>query len=210
VIRLAVIDDATLVRVGFQAALSGDPHIALVATATNAAEARELVARVEPDVVAMDAWLPDGDGLSLGAELRAQRPGLGVVLLARLDDDLVFRALEAGLSAVVPRHSSVDRLIAAVRHAAVSPTSFTAPDLIGTLSRRRGRLATLSPRELEVLRRLEDGLSVTAIAQALRVTESTVRTYVARLCHKLGATDRAEILVLAARHRLLSTGVRAT
>jgi DNA-binding NarL/FixJ family response regulator len=209
VIRLAVIDDATLVRVGFEAALSGDPNITLVATATSAAEARELVPQVEPDVVALDASLADGDGLSLGEELRAARPWLGVVLMARLDDDLVFRALEAGLSAVVPRHSTVDRLVAAIRHAAVSPTSFTAPDLGGTIARRRARLAVLSPRETEVLRCLGGGLGVTAIAHTLQVTESTVRTYVVRLCHKLGATNRSQMLTLAAQQHLLPDRVRS-
>lgn len=202
--RLVVVDDTTLVRVGFAAAVTAYPDITLVGTAVSAEEAREAVNRLEPDVMVVDAWLPDGDGLSLGTELRSARPSMGVVLLAPPDDELLFRALQAGVSAVVPRHGSVEVLVASVRHAAVSPASFTAPDLAGAIARRRARSAALSPRELEILQHLERDLSMATIAATLQLTESTVRTYVSRLYSKLGATSRAQALLLAAQRNLLS------
>lgn len=202
-VRLVAIDGTTLVRVGFTAAVSTYPDVTLAGTAVSAAEARELVARVEPDVIVVDAWLPDGDGLSLGAELRAARPQLGVVLLAPPDDELLFRALQAGLSAVVPRHGSVEVLVASIRHAAASPGSFTAPDLAGAIARRRARSVALSPRELEILQHLDQDVSMATIAATLQLTESTVRTYVSRLYSKLGATNRSQALVLAAQQNLL-------
>jgi DNA-binding NarL/FixJ family response regulator len=205
VVRLVAVDAATLVRVGFAATVSAYPDVTLAGTAATASEARELVAWLDPDVVATDAWLPDGDGLQLGAELRAERPALGVVLLAPADDDVLFRALEAGLSAVVPQQATVEVLMASVRHAAVAPASFTAPDLAGALARRRARSASLSPRELEILQHLYGGLSLPAIAATLRLTESTVRTYVTRLYGKLGATSRAQALVVAGQQGLLPT-----
>jgi len=205
VVRLVAVDAATLVRVGFAATVSAYPEVSLAGTAASASEAREMVTWLEPDVVAVDAWLPDGDGLALGAELRSDRPTLGVVLLAPADDDVLFRALEAGLSAVVPRQATVEVLMASVRHAAVAPASFTAPDLAGALARRRARSASLSPRELEILQHLHGGLSLPAIAATLRLTESTVRTYVTRLYGKLGATSRAQALVAASQQGLLPT-----
>lgn len=203
-VRLVVVDGATLVRVGFAAALSSYPDLTLAGAAVSAGEARAVIGRLEPDVVVLDAWLPDGDGLSLGAELREARPGMAVVLLAPPDDELLFRALRAGLSAVVPRHGSVETLVAAVRHAAASPASFTAPGLAGAIRCRRGRSAALSPRELEILQHLDRNLSMATIAATLQLTESTVRTYVSRLYSKLGATSRGQALLAAAQRNLLS------
>lgn len=204
-VRLVAVDAATLVRVGFAAAVSAYPDVTLAGTASTASEARELVTWLDPDVVAVDTWLPDADGLSLAAELRGERPALGVVLLAPADDDVLFRALEAGLSAVVPRQGTVEVLMASVRHAAVAPSSFTAPDLAGALARRRARSTSLSPRELEILQHLHGGLSLPAIAATLRLTESTVRTYVTRLYGKLGATSRAQALSVASEQGLIPT-----
>src|SRR5439155_9468460 len=136
-------------RMGMAHALSASPDIQLVGTAGTAAEARRMVAEISPDVVTVDAELPDVDGLAFGGTLRRTYPSLGVVLLAWADDDLLFRALEAGVSAFVPRSAPVDSMLAAIRHAAVAAGSFTAPDLAAALARRRTRSALLSPRERE-------------------------------------------------------------
>lgn len=197
--------EAALVRVGIAAALDQHPDLVLSGTAASIAEAEPLVARAEPDVAVLDQELGDGDGLAYGARLRESRPRVGVVLLAPRDDHLVFRALEAGISAYVLRSTPVDELLAAIRHAAVAPTSFTGPDLAGVLARRRrGAANVLSKREAEVLGMLAEGLSTQLISTKLGVSESTVKTYLSRVYDKLGVRTRAEAIAAAIRPGLLS------
>jgi len=202
-VRLVTVDAVTLVRLGYAAAVSAYPDIALVGQANSPDEAMELVSALDPNVVAVDTQLADGDGVQLAVKLRSEFPHLGIVLTGPAEDEYIFRALEAGLSAFLPRTATVELLMSAVRHAAVAPASFTAPNLAAALARRRARAAALSPREEEILRHLNTGSSLASIAGQLRLTESTVRTYVARLYDKLGVHNRAQALIVAAQHDLL-------
>jgi DNA-binding NarL/FixJ family response regulator len=216
VVRLLVADPNTMVRFGYAAALAGHDDIVLAGATGSAAEARDLVAVVRPDVVVLDESLPaEGPGrtgeraanraagLTFGRELRAGRPDIGLVLVGTADDELLFRALEERFSAYLPRSASVDVMLSAVRHAAVAPTSFTAPDLAASLARRRAATTALSPRELEVLRHVHGGANNAKIASTMRLTESTVRTYLARVYDKLGVRTRNEALAAAAERGLL-------
>jgi DNA-binding NarL/FixJ family response regulator len=203
VVRLVIADANTMVRLGYSATLASCPDLTLAGEAGSATEARRLVGTLRPDVIVLDADLPDADGLGLGEQLRADRPDMGVVLVGPCDDDLLFRALEERFSAYLPRSAAVDLLLSAVRHAAVAPTAFTAPDLAGALVRRRALSVTLSPREVEVLRHLYEGSTNARIATSLRLTESTVRTYLARVYDKLGVHNRAQALVAASERGLL-------
>jgi DNA-binding NarL/FixJ family response regulator len=157
-------------------------------------------------VVTVDVTLPDGDGLQLARELRGLYPDLGIVMLtSQHEDELLFRALESGLSAFVPKTAPLAEVLSAIRHAAVAASSFTASGLALAVARRRAmqdRLA-LSPREAQVLRLLHDGLSVPAIASQMFISVSTTKTYVARLYEKLGATNRAQALMAAMHHGLI-------
>jgi len=206
-IRLVIVDGHTLTRFGLRQLAAAHPDIAIAAECDSAALAPPMIGRECPDVVALDATLPDGDGIGLARELRAAQPGLGIVLLAsRGDDDVLLRALDAGASAFVAKTAPLDEVLAAIRHAAVAPGSFTATGLATALGRRRAardRLA-LSPRETQVLRLLRDGLSVPAIAAAMFISQSTAKTYVARLYDKLGAANRAQALMTAMRHGLIT------
>jgi len=203
VVGLLLVSDSTLTRLGLTAALSDDQDIKLVATVDSAAQGRLTVSELRPDVVAVDAVLPDGDGLSFATQLRERSATLGVVLLASRDDDRLIRSLEAGLSGYVPANAPIGVLLSAFRHAAVAPTSFTAPDLARALARHRRQQQLLSPRETEVLRLLHAGANVPRIAAALLVTESTVKTYLSRLYDKLGVNSRAEALAEAGRAGLI-------
>lgn len=202
-IRLITVDAVTLVRLGYQTAVASHPDLHLVGQAAGAAEALRLVGALRPDAVAVDVELLDGDGLSLATTLRAEHPRLGLVLTGPAQDELIFQALSAGLSAYMPRHETATSLISVIRHAAKTPTSFTAPNLATALARQKARSAALSPREEQVLQHLHNGQSLAAIAARLELTESTVRTHVARLYGKLGASNRAQALALAVHHRLL-------
>jgi DNA-binding NarL/FixJ family response regulator len=207
-IRLAIVDAHTLTRCGLRelACRQAGEDIEVVAEAGSEAEARRVIATARPDVVTLDAALPDGDGLRLARELRAQRADLGIVILAcRTSDQQMLRALEVGASAYVAKTAPAEEAFAAIRHAAVAAASFTASGLAQALARRqaaKGQLI-LSRRETEVLHLLRDGLSVPAIAGTMFLSLSTTKTYVARLYSKLGAANRAQALMAAVRHGLL-------
>lgn len=161
-----------------------------------------------PDVVTVDVNLPDADGLRFARELRDRRADLGIVILtSRDEDDVLFRALETGASAFVAKSAPVEEVLAAIRHSAVAASSFTASGLATALSRRRGTTErfVLSAREMEVLRMLRDGLSVPAIALEMYISYSTAKTYVARVYQKLGATNRAQALMAAVQHGLVTS-----
>jgi DNA-binding NarL/FixJ family response regulator len=205
-IRIVVIDGHTLTRYGLSCLVMGHSDLELVAEAENAAEAKRVVMISRPDVVIIDPSLPDGDGLQLVRELRDRHPSLGIVVLSsHQDDDVLFRALDCAASAFVGKGAPASEVLGAVRHAAVTPTSFTATGLAAALAHRReaGARFALSPREREVLSLLRDGLSIPDIARDLFVSQSTAKTYVARLYEKLGVTSRAQALMAALQHGLI-------
>ena len=205
-IRLSVVDGHTLAGYGLRELIAQHPDIQIVAECESAASAQRVLEAVRPDVVTVEVSLPDGDGLRLAREFRDRYADLGIVVLASQgQDDVLFRALETGVSAFVGKTAPVEEMLAAIRHAAVAALSFTASGLAVALARRQmaqERLA-LSPRETEVLALLGDGLSVPAIAARMFISQSTAKTYVARLYEKLGAANRAQALMTAIHHGLI-------
>ena len=212
-IRLVVIESQALVRYALQQLTARHPDIEIVAECHSAAEAWPALSLARPDVVTVSASLSDGDGLRLARELRDRYAGLGIVILTSGgEDDILFRAMETGVSAFVAETAPVEEVIGAIRHSAVAACSFTASGLANALTRRRDtreRLA-LSPREIEVLRLLRDGLSVPAIAAQMFISYSTAKTYVARLYQKLGAANRTQALMVAVQHGLISCEVASS
>jgi len=208
-IRMTIVDGQILIRYGLRELLSHQPDIEIVAECATAAEAAPVIATERPDVITLDTSLPDGRGLRVAREFRHRHPGLGIVILTSQDEDvMLFRAAEVGASAFVSKNAPAEEVLVAIRHAAVAATSFTAPGLAAALTRRRKlqeRLA-LSPRETEVLRLLRDGMSIPAISVAMCISQSTAKTYVARLYKKLGAANRAQALMAAVRHSLIGSG----
>jgi DNA-binding NarL/FixJ family response regulator len=198
-IRLVVVDGQTLTRYGLRRLIEDHPDIEVVGECASVAEAPDLVTRARPQVVTVDAAMPDGSGMTLAHELRDRFGSLGIVLLtSQGEDDVLFRALETGVSAFVPKTAPLTEVLAAIRHASVAACSFTAAGLAGALARRRaGDGFSLSQRELQVLRLLHEDLSIPAIARNLYVSQSTAKTYVARLYEKLGACSRSQALMAA-------------
>ena len=205
-IRLAIVDGHTLTRYGLRELIAQEPDIEVVAESRSAADARVEVGHARPDVVTVDVALPDGNGLSLAREFRDRDAGLGIVLLtSHEEDDVLFRALETGVSAFVAKSAPVEEVLAAIRHAAVAASSFTAAGLAVALARRRAAHdgVTLSPQLAEVLRLLSAGFSIPAIAATMFISQSTTKTYVARLYEKLGVTNRAQALMTAVQLGLI-------
>jgi DNA-binding NarL/FixJ family response regulator len=205
-IRLVVVDEHALIRLGLTRLLSGIADIELVGAAGTVAEARVLIEETRPAVVMFDTALPDGDGWEFGRTLRAGDPTLGLVLLAANGDDAALtRALDEGLSAYVTNDAPPSNVLAAVRHAAQAPRSFNAVGLAAALARRRASTGLLSQRERQVLSLMRDGISLPGIADRLAVSEATVKTYVARLYTKLRVKNRSQALMAAVTQGLLDS-----
>lgn len=205
-IRLAIVEPHTLTRFGLRELAGQQPDIEVVAECQSAAAAPGMLSAATPDVVTVAVALPDGDGLQLAREFRDRYANLGVVILtSRHQDDVLFRALETGVSAFVTKTAPLPEVLAAIRHAAVAASSFTAAGLSVALARRRSveERLTLSPRETQVLHMLRDGLSIPALATAMFISQSTAKTYVARLYEKLGAANRSQALMTAVHYGLI-------
>ncbi len=213
-ITVVVVDGHTLTRYGLFRLVSVDTDITIVGECGLACEAQALVAAARPDVVVLDVALPDADGLQLARELRDRHAGLGIVVLtAQAEDDVLFRALETGVSAFVDKTAPNTEVLGAIRHAAVAAASFTATGLVHAWARRTQAAPVvagipaggmlLSPREFEVLSLLATGLSVPAIASTMFVSLSTAKTYVSRVYEKLGAANRASAIMTALRLGLI-------
>ncbi|TCC60336.1 response regulator transcription factor [Kribbella pittospori] len=214
-ITVAIVDGHTLTRYGLIGLVGADAEISVVGECGLGSEAEAVIASHRPDVVVLEAVLPDADGLLLARELRERHPALGIVVLTwDNQDDVLFRALDSGASAFVGKTAPNSELLGAIRHAAVAASSFTATGLAAALSRRgqaaeKAVLLALSPREREVLALLAEGQSVPAIASTMFVSLSTAKTYVSRLYDKLGATNRANAIMTALRLGLITAELPA-
>jgi DNA-binding NarL/FixJ family response regulator len=203
---VVLVDDHDLIRQGLSRAFERQSDFTVAGEAGSVAEAAALTASVKPDVVVTDVRLPDGTGLDLVRSLRQSHPDLGLVVLTMYaGDEQLFAALEAGASAFVAKDAPADDVVAAARHSLVAPRSFTAANLADAMRRRmEPKGPQLSPRELEVLGLLAEGLGVAAIAKKLYVSESTAKTHISKIYEKLGAANRAQAIMKAVRTGLIS------
>jgi DNA-binding NarL/FixJ family response regulator len=204
-IRVGLIDDHALIREGLRRSFEREPDVEVVAEGANYAEGEQIIKDVAPDVIVVDLRLPDGHGLGLVRTARATHPNMGIVVLTMYaGDQQLFDALDAGASAFVPKSAPADEIVAAARHAASAPHSFSAADLADAMQRRfSAQTPRLSPRESEVLRLLADGLGIAQISRQLHISDSTTKTHVSKLYDKLGAGNRAQALMTALRLGLL-------
>jgi len=218
-VRIVVADDHQVVRSGFAALLDTQPDFTVVGTAEDGAEAVRVCRETSPDVVLMDVRMPDTDGIEATRQLTGadgDRPR--VLILTTFDlDEYVYDALQAGASGFLLKDVTAEQLFHAVRvvaagEALLAPTvtrrliSEFARQRPRTDSSRAARLATLTPRETQVLRLVAEGLSNPEIAARLVVTEETVKTHVSRVLAKLGLRDRTQAVVTAYETGLVVPG----
>lgn len=203
---VVLIDDHDLIRQGLARAFERAQDFSVVDEAGTVADGLTAVRRHAPAVVITDVRLPDGTGLDLVREIRKTNGDVGIVVLTMYaGDEQLFDALEAGASAFVAKDAPSDDVVAAARHAVVSPRSFAAADLANAMRRRMAPSGPqLSPRELEVLQLLSQGLGVAAIARQLFVSESTAKTHISKIYEKLGAANRAQAIMRAVQAGVLS------
>ena len=203
--QVLLIDDHDLIRQGLVRAFEREDDFSVCGQAASVSEGLQQFASLSPDVVITDVRLPDGLGFDLVKEIRRQGHDTGVVVLTMYaGDEQLFAALEAGASAFVAKDAPADEVVAAARHALVSPRSFTASDLAGAMRRRMTPAGPqLTARESEVLNLLANGYSVSAIARSIFVSESTAKTHISKIYDKLGASNRADAIMKAVRSGLL-------
>ncbi len=215
-LRVLVVDDQALIRSGLQAVIGSEPDLHVVGVAADGRQALARTRELAPDVVLMDIGMPVLDGLSATREITAD-PGLTatrVLVLTTFEaDENVLAALQAGAAGFLGKDVSPTELVAAIRTVAtgdalLSPRATTA--LVRTyLSPPTGpadgdpRLAALTEREVEVLAMVGHGLSNDEIAGRLVLSPLTVKTHVNRAMSKVGARDRAQLVVLAYRSGLV-------
>ena len=218
-IRVLVADDQTLVRAGFRVLVESAPDLEVVGEAGDGVEAVELARRELPDVVLMDIRMPVMDGLEATRQTVAldRAEGIRVLVLTTFDlDEYVYEALRAGASGFLLKDTPPADLLAAIRVVAAGD-ALLAPSvtrrLIAEFARRPepsavtpAALAALTDREREVLALVARGLSNAEIAELLVVSGATAKTHVSRVLAKLGARDRAQLVMLAYETGLVTPG----
>jgi DNA-binding NarL/FixJ family response regulator len=207
VVRIVVADDHEVVRAGFAGLLDTQPDFNVVGTASNGHDALRVCQDVQPDVALMDVRMPGMDGIEATRQLCRGGAGPKVLILTTFDlDAYVFDALRAGASGFLLKDVTAERLFDAVRVIAAGE-ALLAPAVtrrliseFAQLHRPGGelvQLASLTPRETQVLRLVAEGLSNQEIAERLVVTEETVKSHVSHVLSKLGLRDRTQAVVTA-------------
>jgi len=220
--RVVIADDQELVRSGFTMILDA-AGIEVMGQAANGLEALAATRRLRPDVVLMDIRMPELDGLEATRRILAEAPvttdgrAVKVLMLTTFDlDQYVYAALTAGASGFLLKDVTADHLVNAVR-LVQQGDAMLAPSITRRLVERFARadssrsvphrdLATLTPRELEVLTLLAGGLSNAELAGALRLSEATVKTHITRILTKLQLRDRVQAVVVAYQTGLVTPG----
>lgn len=205
-IRVVIADDHHLVREGIRALLDRADDIEVVAQASNGREALDLVAAKQPDVLVLDVTMPQMNGIEAAESLRSRGDETAVVMLTMHSDTALFRrAVDAGVRGYVLKGSIADDLILAVRTAHRRGTYFapemsesTAPD------RPENPAVRLTPREVEVLRLIAEGLTNKAIASHLDISIKTVERHRTAVMRKLDAHTVVELLRVAVREGYVS------
>jgi DNA-binding NarL/FixJ family response regulator len=224
VIRILLVDDQALVRAGFRMILDAEADIEVVGEASDGREAVDRVRQLRPDVVLMDIRMPELDGLEAARQILAGAPedeAPKILMLTTFDlDEYVYDALRAGASGFLLKDTPPEQLVSAI-HVIAQGEALLSPSITrrvisefvkGTGPKPQAhfpRLQDLTVRELEVMKAIARGLSNAEIAKALFVSETTVKTHVARILMKLGLRDRVQAVVLAYEAGVVQPGEHA-
>jgi DNA-binding NarL/FixJ family response regulator len=211
-IRVLLVDDHQLLTGSLAQMLSMEPDIEVVGVAGTVADAKAL-ARDRLDVVLMDYRLPDGTGAEATRAIKARWPSARVVMLTALnDDETILESIQAGADGYLTKDRAVEDVVGAVRAANAGETLLPRSVIMGIAQRvaaardrnvERRQIEPLTPRELEVLRALTEGLSTPEICDRLFIAPNTLRTHVQNIMGKLRVHSKLEAVAFALRHRLV-------
>ena len=210
-VRILIVDDHEVVRLGLRILFEDQPDIDVVAEAGDAGTALLEADRYRPHVAVVDINLPGRSGLEVCREIRQRFPDTRVVMLTSFaDDDFIVAALRAGASGYVLKQVGGGELVRAVQAAARGETALdpqTAARVVARLQELETKaeadaLQALSPRERDVLALVAAGKSNKEIGAVLNLSEITVRNYISNMLEKLGLTNRVELAAYAVQHRL--------
>lgn len=203
-IRILVVDDHAMIRLGLIGALSSEFGMEVIAQARNGREAIELHAKLTPDITLMDGILPDMHGVEATREILTKNPEAKIILISINETaEDIRRALEAGVRGYVPKSCELDTIADAIRSVA-SGKDFLPAHLTRRLAERNA-IVGLSNREVDVLRLVAKGKANKEIAAELALSSDTVKTHLTNLMRKLGAADRAHAVTLAIEQGFLRT-----
>lgn len=220
-IRVFLLDDHEVVRRGLADLLDAEPDITVVGDAGTVDHALARGPALRPDVAVLDVRLPDGNGIAVCRELRSQMPELACLMLTSFDDEeALLDAIMAGAAGYVLKQIKGSDLVSAVRTVA-SGQSMLDPATTARLMRSLradpaqspavpSELASLSPRERDILALIGDGLTNREIGKKLYLSEKTVKNHISRLLAKLGVQRRVQAAVLASQLEHAETGERPT
>ena len=210
-IRVMITDDHPVVREGLSAMLSREQDIEVVGEAVNGREAIEKARNLKPDVVLMDLRMPEVDGVEAMRQIRVDNPDIKFIVLTTYDnDEYIFRGIEAGARAYLLKDSPREEMFRAIRVVSeggslIEPAvAGKVLDRFAELSRQVQVPATLSEREVEVLRLIAKGISNKIIATSLSISESTVKTHVQSIFNKLEVNDRTEAVTEAIKKGIIT------
>ncbi|HOB58082.1 MAG TPA: response regulator transcription factor [Rhodoglobus sp.] len=204
-IRVLVADDHPIVRGGIVALLESADDLSVVGEASTGLQAVELALEHEPDIVLMDLQMPELSGAEATARILEQRPGIRVIVLTTYESDsAILQAIEAGASGYLLKAAPAGEILAGIRSVVAGDVAL-APSIAAMLVNRVKAPAgpTLSARETEVLALVAQGKSNPAIAQALFVSEATVKTHLLHVFEKLNVSDRTRAVTKAMELGLL-------
>lgn len=213
-IRLVLVDDHEVVRTGLRMLLEHQPDMEIVGEASTGAEAMELAAQLQPDVIVMDITLPDISGIEATRQIKRAQPDAAIVALTiHEDEQYFFEMLQAGAAGYVPKRAASEDLISAIR-AAYNEEIYLYPTLAKALvsdflsrshtGHEDSTLEELTPREMEVLELLAGGYTNDEIAGQLVISPHTVARHRENLMRKLGLHSKSELVKYAIRKGIIS------
>lgn len=201
-IRVYIVDDHAVVRLGLKTMLESEPDIKVVGSAGSAAEALKVIPSLQPDIVVTDLRMREMGGAAMLMKLRSTCPQIrSIVLTTYHSDEDVFGAMKAGAMAYILKSSSLEQVTDAIRKVRTGEhciPAHVARQLAQRLSRN-----PLSAREAEILKLVARGMKNHEIGQTLSISENTVRNHVVRLLEKLGVRDRTEATAVALQQGLV-------
>ncbi len=210
-IRLLLVDDHAVVRLGLKMLLSGEPDMEIVGEAGSAAEAMAAASELQPNVILMDIGLPDMTGIEATRAIRQRNPDAAIVALTiHEDEEYFFKMLDAGARGYVPKRAAPEELVTAIRAAAANEV-YLYPSLAKLLVRDylrqdadpKAGLEELTDREQEVLGHLAEGRTNEEIAELLVISPSTVARHRENIMRKLNLHSRADLVRYAIRRGII-------